>query len=118
MEAKGNAFENVIRNHRKGLVAAKASEKLVEAIDAARTQNTMATLTVTLKFKPQNDDQMLIEADVTSKLPKEKLPAGMMYVDDNNLLHTSDPKQKEFELKEVAKPKEIKEAVSKEIKQA
>lgn len=115
---QGNAFENLIRKHRQGLVAAKASEKLAEAIEMARERGAMSTLTVKLKFKPQNDDQMLIEADVTSTLPKETLPSGMMYVDDENMLHTSDPRQKELDLKTVEKPAELKEAPRKEVKEA
>lgn len=114
----GNAFENLIRKHRKGIVASKASELLAEAVEVARERGAMATLTVKLKFKPQNDDQMMIEADVSSTLPKEKLPSGMMYVDDENLLHTSDPRQKEFALHEVKREAELKEAAPKAVKEA
>lgn len=114
-----NSFLNLITKHRNGVVLAKASEKLDEAVEIARDRQQAATVTVTIKLKPQNDDQMVVVGTVTSTLPKETLPAGMMYVDDDNSLHMSDPRQKELNLREVSKPASaLKEASSKEVKEA
>ena len=114
----GNSFVHLVNAHRRGVVGAKASDALAEAIEVARERGAMATVTVTFKLKPQNNDQIVIEADVSSKLPKEIIPSGMMYMDEDNCLHTSDPRQRKFEFKEVKKPSRIKEIPKKTVKEA
>jgi len=104
--ATSNLFEDMLRKHRRGVAANKASKGLQEAIQASRDTGATSEVTLKVKLRPGSDDQMAIDIQVTTKLPQEKLPSGLFWVDDENRLHTSDPKQPELNLREVAKDEE------------
>ena len=113
----GNAFERLIREHRRGAIAAKATEKLAEAIEVAIDREKQTKLNITIKITPQNGDQVLIDAEVDNVLPKTAIPRGTMFVDEHNCLHRSDPNQRELPLRELPAPtKELKEVPAKEVK--
>lgn len=99
-----NAFEDMLRKHRRGIVANKASDALREAIQASRDTGANSEVTLKIKLLPATGDEIAIDIQVTSKLPVEKLPAGRFWVDDECHLHTSDPKQLKLNLREVEKP--------------
>ena len=103
-EPVSNAFEDMLRKHRRGIVANKASEALREAIQASRDTGANSEVTLKIKLLPAAGDEMSIDIQVTSKLPVEKLPSGRFWVDDDLQLHTSDPKQLKLNLREVEKP--------------
>lgn len=103
-EPISNAFEDMLRKHRRGIVANKASDALREAIQASRDTGANSEVTLKIKLIPQSGDEMAIDVQVTSKLPQEKLASGRFWVDDNCQLHTSDPKQLKLNLREVEKP--------------
>lgn len=99
-----NMFDDMIRKHRKGVAATEASKLLLEAITATRDTGAKSEMTLKVTLKTGTDNQMLIDIQVTSKLPKAKLPSGLFWVDDDNKLHTSDPNQRELNLREVERP--------------
>jgi hypothetical protein len=101
-----NMFEDMLRKHRRGVAANEASRRLQEAIQASRDTGAASEVTLKVKLRPGTDDQMQIDIQVANKLPKEKLPSGLFWVDDENRLHTSDPKQPELNLREVTKDAE------------
>jgi hypothetical protein len=96
-----NLFETMLRKQRRGLVANEVSRKLAEAIQAARECSAKASMTVSVTIKPTNDDQVMIDVQCDTKLPKEKMPPSMFWVGEGNTLHTSDPRQPELPLREV-----------------
>lgn len=104
-EMGGNAFEHILRNHRRGMALGKASSLLAEAVKSARDTGKAATVTVKVTLKPQRegDDQMMVDIQPTAKLPEEKLPASLFWVGEDETLHTSDPRQRELPLREVAR---------------
>lgn len=114
-EAPANAFEHMLRTHRNGLVANKASDALNQVIEAARMRGKAASMTLTVTVKPQNDDQIILEVQCKAKLPDEKLAGALWYVDEDNRLHRSDPKQRELPLREVEKKDEVREVAAKKI---
>ena len=89
-------------NHLRTGAAQDASDELAKTIEAARTTNKVATMTITLKIKPDSDGVYLIEEDNKSSLPK--LPRGktvMFGTPDGNLV-VNDPHQSELELRSVS----------------
>lgn len=97
----GNGFEVMLRRHRKGMPAHEASAALQDAIAAARATGLVAEMTLKVKIKPQNENQVVLDVQVTTKLPKMTTPPGVFWVDDNNQLCTSDPNQSEMNLRSV-----------------
>jgi len=114
MTTPSNLFEDMLRKHRRGIAADKASRRLHEAIIASRDTDAKSSVTPTVTHTPGSDDQMAIGVQVTSKLPDEKLPSGMFWIDDEGQLLTSDPRQRELPIREVIAVGEIKEAIAKE----
>ena len=96
-----NGFEVMLRKHRKGLAAHEASAALSEAINAARITGKVAAVTVVVKIMPQNDNQVVVDIQCATKLPKAKTAPGIFWVDENNLLHDRNPDQGELNLRSV-----------------
>mgnify|MGYP000541241998 CR=1 FL=1 len=100
-ENPSNQFVDMLTKHRRGFALDKASTKLREALIASRDTGAKSTVTMTVTLTPGTDDQMAISIQVAAKLPDEKLPSGMFWVDDDGSLRTSDPRQKELQIREV-----------------
>lgn len=94
-------FQSMLGKHRKGVAANEASRCLHEAIVATRDTQKASTVTLTVKLKCGTDNQMIVDIQCAAKLPKQQLPVGMFWLDDDNQLCTSDPNQKELGLREV-----------------
>lgn len=96
-----NAFEVMLRKHRRGLAAHEISKKLQEALQSSRETGSKASLTIVVTIKPTSDDQVMIDIQSDTKLPKMKLPGSMFWIGEGCSLHTSDPRQPELPLREV-----------------
>jgi hypothetical protein len=108
-EEVSNVFEMMLRSHRRGLIANEVSRKFQEALQASRETGAKASLTLSVIIKPSNDDQVLIDVQVDTKMPKEKLPPSTFWIGDKNTLHTSDPRQPELPLRAVREPSELRD---------
>lgn len=100
-EERSNLFEDLLRKHRRGIAANKASERLHEAIIASRETGGKSEVTLKVTLTPGTDDQMTVSIQVSAKLPDEKLPGGIFWVGEDGTLLTSDPRQKELPIREV-----------------
>lgn len=100
-EEVSNLFETMLRKQRRGLVANEVSRKLAEAIQAARETGGKASLSISVVLKPTNDDQIMVDIQCDTKLPKQKMPPAMFWIGEGNTLHTSDPRQMSLPLREV-----------------
>jgi hypothetical protein len=95
-------FVHTLNSLRTG-AAEDASNELAEAIQAARDTGKVATVTVTLKIKPETGMSGIfdIQEEVKSKLPQ--MPRGrtiMFETPDGNLV-TDDPNQQDLPLRSV-----------------
>lgn len=102
-----NSFEVALREVGDGGTLNEASECLAQILAAARLTGKPASLVIKLTAKPASRGEVaviMMESDVTMKLPRIERPATIFYVGEDNRLHRSDPRQKEFALREVAKP--------------
>jgi hypothetical protein len=100
-EAPSNAFSTLLNTHRRGIAGHECSTILEQAIRATIDTGAKAEMTVKVVLLPGMDDQVNITIQPTAKLPQQKLPGAIFWVDENGKLVTSDPKQKELPIREV-----------------
>lgn len=85
------------------------SAQVSEAVQTAQDTGKMATVTLTLKFKPQGAGRMEVVDDISSKLPRYPRQTTLMYADGGMLLK-DDPKQQKLNLRTVeTQPTKFKE---------
>ena len=114
-ETPSNAFTSLLATHRRGIAGHECSTQLEAAIKAALDTGAKSEVNVKITIIPGMDDQVNITIQPTAKLPQQKLPGAIFWVDENGKLVTSDPKQKELPIREVIRVGgEIKEPVAKE----
>ena len=94
---------STLSKHRKGLVLDACSHDLRQAIAASRNTGEASKVVITIKVKPMSEDQVNLDIQCNATLPKEKLPGGVYWTDDENNLVTSDPRQAELNLREVTR---------------
>ncbi len=84
-----------------GAAAVDGSEKLAEAVDAARTTGKTATLTIELKIKPMGREtgQYEIAHKFGQKLPKLDVGSTIMFGTPEGNLQREDPRQQKLDLR-------------------
>lgn len=68
-----------------------------ELLQSVMSIRAMGKITLTLKFKPQGTDQVLIDADINKEPPKLKRPSSIAWVDGKFQLTDTDPVQASLE---------------------
>jgi hypothetical protein len=110
-------FTNTIGGVRKGALIDELSVKLQELTIAVRKAGRPGRLLLTLDLKPASvgdDTTLIIEDDVSIKLPKPQRARTIMFSTEDGQLLRKDPRQAELELREVPDeaPKEIRKVVN------
>lgn len=105
-----NSFESVLRNQRKGVMAADLSDKLAELTRAVCAYGKPGKITLTLKLNPASGDgtALSIADEIEIKPPTAPKPNSIFFTTEDGQLLREDPAQKELELK-VVPPKETAE---------
>lgn len=107
-------FTHTINQLNYGQTAECLSKQVADCVNAARDTNKMATLTVTLKFKPEaNGAQIFISDETKTKLPSFPRAATILFPTPQGNLQREDPRQTSLPgLKSVddERPKEFKQA--------
>lgn len=98
-------FTEVIGDLRSG-AHAQLNERLEEVVEAVIETRRPGEITLKLKIKPNGDGSVEIEDEIKTKVPE--LPRGktIMFVDGDNSLRRTDPRQPDLPLREVAKTSE------------
>lgn len=108
MQATDTPIIKVLENLSSGALF-DLSAQVSEAVQTAQDTGKMATVTLTLKFKPQGAGRMEVVDDISSKLPRYPRQTTLMYADGGALL-VDDPKQHKLNLKTVdSAPRQFKE---------
>lgn len=96
-------FVHTLNSLRTG-AAKDMSAELAAAVDAARTTQKMATVTLVLKIKPEPgmDGVYKIEDEIKSNLPKMPRGSSIMFGTPDGNLVDQDPNQQKLELRSVA----------------
>lgn len=94
-------FSYLLHQLRHGSAQEELSEHVTECVEAARESGKIATLTFTVKFKPDGHGQYLIEDVIKTKLPQMSHGATIMYGTPEGNLQREDPKQSKLDLKVV-----------------
>lgn len=76
---------------------ARADEALKDVVKAATEYGKEATLTITLKVKPNNENQLTHTVDLKTKLPRQNVPPAIFFSDEDGGLHRADPRQRDIE---------------------
>lgn len=84
----------------KGKAAAALTDEIHDALTAMADTGRPAVVMVTIKFEPDKkapDERVYVTAAVTSKLPRLPERPSMFYLNDDNNLTRTDPRQEAFE---------------------
>ena len=103
-----NEFATFLTQHRRGQAANAAGAALREALVAASDTGKKAKLTITVVISPKGEDQVEMDVDVATKLPKTPIPPSMFWVEDGQLRRV-DPKQAELNFREVVNTRPMRE---------
>lgn len=99
-----NSFLTTLQRHRGGGLLADASERLAAVVAGVRATGRPGQLTVKLTVKPaQRGQSAVVLTDVVeAKAPRVEAEASFWFADDDGLLRTTDPRQKELPLRTVS----------------
>lgn len=81
-----------------------------EADAARRESSSEGTITIKLKLKVDHRGVAAIAHDVVTKMPKSKRTPAVMYVTPGGNLTRENPKQQSLPLRDVNKPREVRDA--------
>lgn len=77
--------------------ADEADSALRDVVKAATEFGKEASLTITLKVKPNNENQLTHAVDIKTKLPRKGVPPAIFFSDEDGGLHRADPRQRDIE---------------------
>lgn len=90
------SFFDTLKTLRKGKTVAELDDAMGELVEKVKRTGRPGELTLKIKVKPLGKgevDQVNIEDDVVMKLPKFERGVTMFFVDDDNSLVRTDPRQ-------------------------
>lgn len=91
---------DVMSQVRGGFALHKAGERLQEVLEAVRDTHQAGELTLTLKIKPDKNDERVvtIQPIIKTKVPEKGFTEGIFFVDDDGNVTREDPKQIKMQL--------------------
>lgn len=110
-EIQSNMFVTTLADLRAGRSANELSIELQKLVQAVRETGKKGTLTYKLHIEPAakgNINTLMIEDEVTVKMPEMDREAAIFFSTDDNRLTRRDPRQREFSMSVVEgdKPKD------------
>ncbi len=106
----GNAFDALLRNQRKGLLAGDLSEALQKLTLACASVGKAGKLTLSITITPSGD-AMTVADDIKVKLPEANKSQSIFYATEDGRLVRDNPDQKTLDLKVIEPPKAVATAV-------
>lgn len=85
----------------RGRVVRDLNNALAQVVAAVRSTGKVGEVGIKLKIKPNGDQQVEIEDAITFKAPELTRPKTLMFINVDNSLTRTDPRQKEMELRSV-----------------
>jgi len=101
-----NAFDLTLRGLRGGAALAEASDELTKLVAAVRHTGKKGRLTLAIDVEPASaGDSVVLQLrdDLTVKMPRLPKGGSIFFAAEDGTLQRSDPRQKEFQLREVPK---------------
>lgn len=86
-------FSEVITDLRGGRTHSELSAALTEATEAAMKTGKMATVSLTIKIKPQGNRQVEVLDAIKRTIPEPNRQPTIMFIDDDGTLTRSDVRQ-------------------------
>lgn len=102
----GRLITDILREYRGGRLVNELTEELAELVQTVMATDKPGTLTLKLSVKPDKggENQLTMQADYDTKLPKADFPSSTYFADQDGSLTRTDPNQSEMTLSEVKKP--------------
>lgn len=95
-------FAEIVTDLRGGVTHRELSVALHDATEAAKRTGKMATVTLTIKIKPQGDRQVEVVDAIKKTIPEPNRSPTLFFVEGNGRLTRSDVRQRRLdELEEV-----------------
>lgn len=101
-----NSYEQTLREMRHGRSLAELSEELARLVAAVRDTGKAGSLTYQLTVKPASAGDIItvqLEDKVTPKIPQPPRGSSIFFANEENKLQRTDPRQREFDIREVPK---------------
>lgn len=105
MNINPHAFTQLINQIRRGQSAEELSEALADAQAAAKETGKVATITYTVKIKPESrgmDGMFMVTDDIKTKIPKFDRGSSVMFESADLQLQLEDPRQQKMDLRSVS----------------
>lgn len=83
-----------------GSLNTEIMDRVEDVVRRVRETGGKGSVTLKLTFTYNGGSELGIEPEVKSRTPKTKQPARIVFADEDNQLHGSDPNQIEMELRE------------------
>tara|TARA_R110001583_G_scaffold34551_1_gene115889 strand:+ start:35630 stop:35983 length:354 start_codon:yes stop_codon:yes gene_type:complete len=101
--ARPDLFVHTLNSLRRGRTAEELSENLADAVAAARLTGKQASVTLTIKIKPERgtDGTYSIEDQVKAAIPEQDRGRTILFGTPEGNLLTQDPNQQDLELKDI-----------------
>ncbi len=110
-----NSYEKTLRELRKGAALTELSEKLAALLQAVRDTGRGGHIIHKIVVTPASAGDVLtlsFKDKVDTKLPERLLPTTIFYLNDDNTVQRTDPRQQEFAITEVPAPAPVAERVA------
>lgn len=95
VETHVRPFADWLAEQRKGHAAAEAAAALNELIEAVQEYGKAGQMSLTIKVKPAGSggSTVFVTDEISLRLPKSEPEAALFFVDDDNNLVRTDPRQ-------------------------
>lgn len=95
------AIADVLGDLNRGCTYAELNEALAAVVAGVKATGKSGTLVFKLKISPNGKDAVEIEDEITTKMPAPARPKTLMFIDADNSLRRTDPRQKDLPLSTV-----------------
>ena len=87
------SFNEVLAEVDSGRLIEDLSRQLAEVTNAAIATNKVGELVLTLKVKPNKDNQVFLDSTVKAKVPEHSIATALFFANEEGSLTRRDPKQ-------------------------
>jgi len=100
---KAKQFLGNLTSYGVGNLIEEMADLQTKIIEAVRGTGKVGSLTLKLSYKINGSNQIIIDSNVTPKIPRNPVAQVAMFADDKNQLHEENPEQLKYNTEKVVK---------------
>ncbi len=106
---KSNKFLDNLTSYGVGYLVGEMAEHQQKIVEAVKETGRTGSVTLKLSYKMNGEKQVIVNADITPKIPRKPVGQVVMFTDDENQLHEENPAQLKYNTENVVKlePKKV-----------